>query len=439
MADNRINLTPRQILSHLLDVERIAPRKEYHIYIPTKVSDSDITNDVLANEARKMIESVGLYNLEYDITYAKTAEGTAGYCLNNGTERSVHIQVSDVFRNNWKSSVAILAHEICHKILFFRGLYKPKPFEIMNEVYAELATIYFGFGEIILSGYNTNNHCLGYLTADTFKNIHLLVCVICGNIQSSVINLQDIDPLVDIAVDLWESEDDKRKLLKECFAKAEQQVAEYHKNIQLVEQILNQCKEDAKKEFERLDKVYFKDFNNAKRSSLETFLCIYDNFCLRDHHSNRIAKLNDVVCESLFNLYSSYQEQGNLELKIYLTCPKCGLKKENKFIGERFVVLKCGKTECGIHCTYDTEPWNATAFQRIVDKKRKAAKESFDRKVNESVRMIRRDADEQIRAIRSQARKEIDEIKRNERQRAKEEFLSKTPYFLRWIIAKYIK
>lgn len=329
MADNRINLSPRQILSHLIDVERIAPRKDFHIYIPTKVLDTEISEDLLGKEAKKMMESVGLYNFEYHVTYAKTAEGTAGCCLNNGANMLVNIQVSEEFRHNWKSSVAILAHEVCHKILFFCGLYKPAPFENMNEVYAELATIYFGFGEIILAGYNTNNHCLGYLTPETYKKINLLVCVVCGNIKSEVLNLQDIDPLADMAVEIWEKDDDKRSLIIDCFKQSEGQIAEYHRNILLSKQVLDKLVEDVRVEFERWNRLYFKDFLKSDYSRLEAFLFIYDNYCARDFNNERINQLNETLNDSLYALFSKYQEKRNLELKYDFTCPVCGASREN--------------------------------------------------------------------------------------------------------------
>ena len=182
-----------------------------------------------------------------------------------------------------------------------------------------------------------------------------------------------------------------------------------------------------------------KDFVISNLSSLDIFLFLYNNFCALEHYNERIAKLNDAVSESLYNLYSAYQEKGNLELKTDLTCPKCGLSKENKFRSNRFVVLKCGRTGCGLHCTFDTEPWNNTVFQRIADIKKKHEEVAIDKRVESYLKMLKQGSDEQIRKIRSQATEKIDEIKRNERKRAKEEFLSHIPFYLRWIMAKYFK
>ena len=436
MADNRIELTPREILVHLLDVEKVAPRKDFRMYVPTKVSESCCDNSMLVREAKRMMEFVGLYDFTFDITYTKTEEGTAGCCENNGMEKSVHIQVSENFINDWQSSLAVLAHELCHKILFYCGLFRP--ISIMNEVYAELATIYFGFADLIMAGYNTNNHCMGYLTPDTYKKINLLVCVVCGNIKSDMLNLKDIDPLADEAVELWESETDKKQLRKNCFVKAEEQIAEYYKNIRLVEQILAQCKKDVKSEFERLDKMYFVDFRNTNRSPLDTFLFLYNNFCICEHRSERVEKLNSVVLDSLYNLYSVYQEQGTLELKVDAECPKCGLRREIVSGGNRFVAKRCGNSECGLNITFDVEPWNVTTYQRIANQKRKMRKEAFDTKVDKRVQEVKRGYDEQLRAIRSQATAKIDEIKRNEQQRTREEILSKIPSCLRWIVSRYI-
>ena len=448
MEDKRFDLTPRQILSHLLDIEKKAPRDEFRIFLPSAVVDSTNADLLLVEEARKMMEFVGLYGYDLDVVYAKTAEGTGGDCQNNGTDRTVHIHVSDSFRNNWKASIAVLAHEICHKLLFVKGLYSP--IDMMNEVYAELATIYFGFGELILDGYQAKGHCLGYLKPDTYKKINLLVCVVCGKIKSEVLNLKDIDPLADEAIAVWEKEDDKRALLIDCFKNVEKQIAEYYRNICLLNQIQEQLKEDLKGEFERLDKMYFTDVINSRHTRLETFLFIYDNYCAREFHNKRISQLNETVNDSIYALVSRYQEQGNLELKYNFTCPVCGTSRENKLNKKGISVQKCPNSKCGKYITFNTEDWNATVFQRRAIQKAKEEKDAFDRKVEEYTRLIKKGADDTIRevqknandqvnAVRSETSEKIDEIKRNEQQRCKEEILIKIPSYLRWLVAKYIK
>ena len=444
MEDKRFDLTPRQILSHLHDIEKKVPREEFRIYIPTAVADTMVTDYILAEETRKMLEFVGLFGYELDVTYAKTAEGTGGDCKNNGTEKVVHIHVSDSFRNNRKASVAVLAHEICHKILFVNGLYSPM--DMMNEVYAELATIYFGFGELVLDGYQAKDHCLGYLKPDTYKKINLLVCVIYGNIKSEVLNLKDIDPLADVAIEIWEKDDEKRSLIIDCFKQTESQIAEYHRNILLTKQLLDKLVEDVKGEFERWNRVYFKDFLKSGYSRLEAFLFIYDNYCARDFRDERINQLNEILNDTLYALLSKYQEQKSLELKYDFTCPVCGTSKENKNNKRGISAQTCPK--CGNNITFNTEEWNATISQRKAIQKAKDEKEAFDRKVDEYTKMIKKGADETIRlaqkdasdkiaAVRSSASEKVDDVKRNERQRYKEEVLAKIPSYLRWLVAKY--
>ena len=445
MEDKRFDLTPRQILSHLHDIEKKVPREEFRIYIPTAVADDIVTDNTLAEEARKMLEFVGLFGYELDVTYAKTPEGAGGDCRNNGTEKAVQIHVSDSFRNNWKASVAVLAHEICHKILFVKGLYSSM--DMTNEVYAELATIYFGFGELVLNGYQAKNHCLGYLKPDTYKKINLLVCVIYGNIKSDVLNLKDIDPLLDVAVEIWEKDDDKRALIIDCFKQTESQIAEYHRNILLAKQILDKLVEDIKGEFERWDRVYFKEFLESGYSRLEAFLFIYNNYCTRDFNNERINQLNETLNDSLYALFSKYQEERSLELKYDFTCPICKTSGENKQNKKGVSVQTC--PECKRNITFNMEEWNATIFQRRAIQKQKEEKEAFDRKVEEYTKLIKQGADETIRqiqksasdkidAVRNETSEKIDDIKRNERQRYKEEVIAKVPSCLRWLVVKYL-
>lgn len=433
MNSNRIELSVRQILTHLHDIEKIAPRKNFRIYIPSKIADSDVTQELLQKEAQKMMVFLGLTGFEYDVTYACTAEGVAGNCMNNGAEKSVHIQVSYDFMDNWASSVAVLAHEICHKVLFYYGLYKPEPFGDMNEVYAELATIYFGFGEIILAGYNKDGLSLGYLTAGTYRKINLLVCVVCGNIRSEVLGHLGIDSMTDRAVKLWESEEEKAKLLQDCFVKAEQQTAEYHKNILQAEKVLAQCKKDVLAEFELMDKTCFKDFSLHRSTPLQTFLFIYDNFCSKEYHSDMTESMNRVLCESLYTLYNTYQQYGDLELNNDSVSPQSGKSCEGKSNKVRYVMMECPN----FHYTVDTQPWNVAALRYINDKK-KEEEEITQRKCDKCTKCLDQKMLDKINAIRSDATNRIDDLKRNEHRRAKEEFFAKMPLLLRWIVSRYI-
>jgi len=439
MVNKKIYLSPRQILTHLLDIEKKVGRKEFKIYTPSKYNGGPISDGTLENEAKRMFEFAGIYNLEMDVSYGKTAEGTGGNCLNNGIGSLAQIRISDTFRNNWKASIAILAHEVCHKILFLRWLYNPD--ETENEIYAELTTIYLGFGELVLNGYQADNHCLGYLTLDTYKEIFLLVSVVCGNINSSMLkhlkdSQKEYEPWADEVINLWEGEFDKRELVKKYFVQTEQQIAEYHKNILFVEQILSHLKTDIKNDFEKCNQFYYKDSNSA----LEMFFSLYVYYISKEDHSEKVTKLNSAVIESLYNMYSIYQETGNMELKLNLICPKCGNKNGNsQKDNKRFIELKCGNPECGLHSTFDTEPWNATVYQRISDLRRKAENDSFNKKVDAHEKNIQGNADIRIYTIRKEAEEKIDDIKKNERQRAKDDFLNSIPSFLRWLVVRYVK
>lgn len=446
MEDKRFDLTPRQILSHLLDIEKKSPREHFRIFQPTVTTHAVVSDYFLAEEAGKMLEFVGLFGYELDVTYAKTAIGTGGDCVNNGPERVVHIHVSDSFRTDWKASMAVLAHEICHKLLFVKGL--NSPISMMNEVYAELATIYFGFGELILEGYQAEDHCLGYLKPDTYKKINLLVCVVCGNIKSDVLNLKDIDPLADEVIDIWEKEEEKRSLLINCFKDTEKQISEYYRNICLLNQIQEKLKEDLKGDYERLDKLYFENFINTNYTRLEAFLFVYDNYCAGEYKNARVSLLSETLNESIFALVSKYQEQGDLKLKYDYICPVCGTIRENKQDIKGISVKKC--PTCGKHITFNTEEWNATVFQRKVIRKEIAEINAINKKVEEYKRLVKNEADDAIRNVQNKASRQInalqhetaekiDEIKRNEQQRCKEEILNRIPSYLRWMVAKYFK
>lgn len=431
MAVQDIYLSPRKILSHLRDIEKKVPRQSFTLY-RTSISPSGVvTQEQLEHETLLMLEFAGLKGYKADVKYVALEKGVGGnISLNDTSERCVHINVSDEYRSNWKATVAVLAHEICHKVLFVHGLYYAPPFTTMNEVFVDLATIYMGFGQLILDGYITTaantTHYLGYLTFDTYKVTHLIVYSALGGIEGEQTGLQDADLFASTAVERWEEDADKSKVLNTYFMKRERQIAELHRNIMVMEQLLGQCKKDMAYHYDVLDQQYFKDperSGNKIGSPLAAFSAIYEYEFYEE--KPQLEKLNNAINRAIYDVFVTYQEQKSIELRYDFSCPFCGKTSKNTTIENRSAIVTC--PGCGRHYTYNGEHWNVTKRQRELDIERRQREQRFNDEVS------KREWE-----IRCKANAATEEIRMNEQRRCREAILKRIPAFWRWFVGKYI-
>ncbi len=439
-----IYLSPRKILNHLKDIERKIPKSAYTIYLPSHARPGVSPNERLLTEARRMAEYAGLRGYHIDVKFAELDKNTGGNILQgNEYDKTLHINVSKEYQGNDKATLAILAHEICHKVLQVHDL--ETSIELMNEVYTDLTTIYMGFGEIIISGYNTTivdhsnqiqkNNILGYLTPDTYKVTHEMILSIFG---IKGVHQVYTDPYAEDTIKRWENNDDKEQLLKTCFIEKEGQMALLNRNILILEEILNQCKKNMSYEFDKADEAFYKVpyGNNAQiKFPIAAFSAVYElNFRSDDAH---LSKLTEAIDRAIFNIYTTLQESATYEFKYDFSCPFCGTKGKNNKIVDKVAVIKC--PQCKRHYTFDARIWNASAHQGAIDqeqreKKRKEREESDAHKLR-----IDNETAQKILAIKTQSAKEISDIRTNEQERTKRNIIQQMPPWLRWFAKRYVK
>ena len=71
-----------------------------------------------------MMKFVGLNDYIPLITFVTTEESEGGN-IELDYSKNVYIQISNKYRSNSDQILAIMAHEICHKVLYISGLYYP--------------------------------------------------------------------------------------------------------------------------------------------------------------------------------------------------------------------------------------------------------------------------------------------------------------------------
>ncbi len=373
MDKNQLFLTPKNILNNLKRIEQTIKSGELNVYKPSIIHKISPTDDkILYAETRSMLDFVGLNNYDIDVKFGKTTDGVAGFIesANNTTERAVHITISEEYKDHWKSCIAILAHEICHKVLAVHGLYE-KDVEA-NETLVDLATIYVGFGNLIIDGYvsDSNNQIIGYLELNNYKVAHHIVGIVYGKETLQSTGLADVDFLIDEVLEYWAEAKSETSLMNSCFEESEWQIAELHRNLMLLEQILSYCKNSIIHEFAKYDNIFFRTLekkddqykNKLTALSLLYDMCASGNF--PKHKDNAfLKKVNDVLSTSIYDLLFQYQSKYGIELKYDFLCPHCGtmMKNDGKIV-DRNAILRCPQCKC--HYYYIGETINFSKRQR---------------------------------------------------------------------------
>lgn len=431
MTAQSIYKSPREINSFLAQIHSKVQRNQFTLYTSRQIAShllEDITEEMLAAEVRYMLDHSGLHGYNAVVKYVDLKEGTAGQIsLNNSTEKTVNINVSNQYRSNGHVLLAILAHEVCHKVLFVNGLYVMD--ESLNETFVDLATIYMGFGELILKGYRSRSggveNILGYLMFDVYKVTHHLMCVLFDNKKVDDTDLEDIDIMAYDALKLWESKENKSQLLNNILFESEKPVAKTQKYIACLETVLEACRKDLKEFHDLQNRAAFGSSESTDRlkRDLDMYSCIYE-YTLRagdqpQAYSTYADKIDDILEETLFNLQANgIPGFDNLGKRIPV-CPCCGERITGVKAEDEDVLVRC--PSCRARFRYNGSVWTPTASQRKLVLKRKQEQEYID----------------------AQIRSEIDRILEEERQRTiqetKQKIFKSMPGWLRWLAEDYFE
>lgn len=463
--DKLIDLTPRGILNNLKRIEQALKRDGLVQYKPCFLNKAGILSDSdLRNETGLMLEFAGLKNYTTDVKFDETPDGVAGNIAsaNNTSERVVHINVSKKYNRNWKSCIAVLAHEICHKVLAINGLYEKNT--ELNETLVDLSTIYVGFGEIILNGYvsESKNQIIGYLNLNNYKVAHHIVSVVYAKESITNTGLADIDVLIDDALEYWEKADSEYALMKDCFVESEYQLAKFHRNLLLLEQLIKICKDDLIHEFLRYDNIFFKTLEEKDgqyRNKLTALSLLYEliaNGAYPKHKENIVTKKTlEILNTAIYDLFQQYETKHAIELKYDFECPSCGTKmKNNDKVVDRNAIMRC--PNCGCHYYFFGERINFSRRQRELKEKRIKENEILDQRVAKRLAELRKNdevqvakakqdsrdainrANRSISEIKKKAQQEINHIRKQEQEDYKDKLRNRIPFYLKWLINRYL-
>lgn len=359
-----IYLSPRKILSYMRDLESKLPRRRFAVYNPNEIPEIK-GNSELNTAAQMMMNFVGLENYVPQCNFSETGDGVGGYTYAARTDNIVPISVSKEFLGNRAAILAVLAHEICHKVIYVNGIRYNAPFEMMNEVFTDICTIYVGFGNLILNGYITSNSkhtsYLGYLQFQVYKDANDIMQQVLNS--KKVNDLEEGDPYLEDAFRMWHSNDDKYRLFMDSFVDIQDEYSKLSRDIGLLTQIMKQIKDSYVSTLERADESYFRrgDIYNKETKELirpiAAFSAIYENILTKEHQE-KLLECNGVINEAMLSLIGKCKEIQIDKLSYEsVICPFCHKESVIKSFDGRSLIAKC--PSCGKHFHLNNEHWDS--------------------------------------------------------------------------------
>ena len=424
MMSKNIYLSPREINDYLLQIHGKVCRKEFNLYnsrFIEPISKKEISEELLNAEMYDMLQFVGLADYAMDVRYEELNDGTAGCIINNNTsERAVHIRVSSQYKNNPAAILAILAHEVCHKVLYVHGLHVLS--ENLNETFVEIATIYMGFGGLILNGYRSTSagvtHALGYLRFEVYKVTHQIMCVVFGRMKTSEIKWEDTDVYAYDALAKWESEENRTDLLNRILFDQEKTAAYTYRYIMLLENLLEHCKSELGEFYKQKDKDVFRTYDSKDfmLKNLTAFSVIYESVVNEPavEETPRQKSIDESLEKAVFGLYTTGYNNVPLRTR-HPVCPCCGEKIENVTLDDQEILVHC--PVCKVRFRFNAQRWSPTRCQKDMARR----KEERTRKYEDKIRC------------------EVERRLEQEREIIKKTLLDAVPFRKRWLVKKYFE
>ena len=171
-------------------------RVSYGIMPPISTPLDDCMS--IQKAARQLAGSISLSQFTFIVTFVKQKKNVGGHIELNRIDEVVFIEIDPGALALPESIGAILCHEIAHKWLQVNQI--SSPIEMDNEILTDIATVFLGFGRIMLNGCDvmsvkeertaegtrttTQTRISGYLKRDQLAFVYRMVCAMRNVPQS---------------------------------------------------------------------------------------------------------------------------------------------------------------------------------------------------------------------------------------------------------------
>lgn len=388
MNKTPIDLNVQDIISYLALIEKFIGRKPK---FPKYITSGNFTpNDIISvqREASAMMKFVGLDNYTSVISFEKQNTGIAG-SINLNNDKEVFIDISSDLRtspNSKERVLAVMAHEICHKLLFVKGLFIPDT--SMNEFCTDLATVYVGFGLLTINGCYvertwtedkinpdflqskieyTQSFQTGYLTPKSYILAYIIVTRSYG-IQDSELGITANTKKLQESLNAAKAEAINfnyytKDVIRQNFIKQSEVVSGVTRDIIILRSLLAEIEKAISEDYLHLDELY----NHLIITGLDShpiaalYAMRFDH--IKAHHNRTHRNLKSLIHRLIRDNQSTIQQ--NEDLFKFVTCPFCGRKSSVPLKELDKSIRKC---QCGRIFLWDAQPSTEkkrTIFSRI--------------------------------------------------------------------------
>lgn len=443
-----VYISPKQILSYLMEFEKRLPKPSKDYYV-TRLNSLPISEEALNQEAKRMMDFLGLTAYIPKCKFQLLKEGVGGNTLCCNDNMEVEINVSIKYQNNLDACSAVLAHEICHKYLYIHGIYYS--IEIVNEIYTDLCTMYVGFGDIIKKGYITETHrqersadrmttyintqYLGYLKFPIYERTLRIIRLVLWDEDCSNVYETEQDPILQDAFKVWSSSRDKKSLSKDSLMKVGNGIAELEKNFYILRRLITLLTSRYNRAFDKAENTLYQEnwFSGdylAPNMRFTVFNGIYQSIILStlDEDNHVLNESNSLLRQIIVQVADKSKLNNPMILKSTdFTCPHCGTHHQSDRFTGRKTMIKC--PVCKRRFVVDCQSFDSMS-----------ARNELDRYKNELIRPIRKGYSDSLeKEKQKQYNKGYSEganAKERELEYKLQIKISKLPFWLRWMLGK---
>ena len=151
----------------------------------------DPKDPIAVNDAVKRLAAhAGLHGLRFIVGIGNDGTDAGGRSEFSSGQEEVFIEISKAASVFGPSLLAVLAHEVCHKVLFDRLIHQQGNDARRYEVLTDMTAVYLGFGKLLLNGYeyattrrrsagaerHARNVRFGHLSLDEVAFAHAMAC-----------------------------------------------------------------------------------------------------------------------------------------------------------------------------------------------------------------------------------------------------------------------
>ena len=194
MEAHAYQLNEQQIVQHFAAMEKKFRRHTGDLFFPSldytlDLIDSGDSLNSLKGEIERMVLFVGLGTMPVKLSVSTLINAAAMINMSNTDCIDITIDRERLKENHFDTIMATVAHELSHKVLYMNDIWFYPPLDFENEIYADLATFYLGFGKFTMINYQRKEGNMemksGYLTPDTYAMAYVLSEYMNGRVPST--------------------------------------------------------------------------------------------------------------------------------------------------------------------------------------------------------------------------------------------------------------